>query len=190
VNAPRICKHCNGTTYCGGSISRTSGKLKTQPACPTCLVKSRLDPAGIFERVVCSVCRGTGLVDSTAHDVPRTKKVPAWVMIAVAVVCVTSVLFLAATVYFYYRESLTPDDIRRALLDQSRAAARESSETIRDRVSVGMSGDYVQWVLGDPDGTRQISSDESVLELWQYECRDGARVQISILDGKVQAITQ
>ncbi|HMF12944.1 MAG TPA: hypothetical protein VKE94_11580, partial [Gemmataceae bacterium] len=70
------------------------------------------------------------------------------------------------------------------------AAARESSETIRDRVSVGMSGDYVQWVLGDPDGTRQISSDESVLELWQYECRDGARVQISILDGKVQAINQ
>jgi hypothetical protein len=96
---------------------------------------------------------------------------------------------MAATIYFSYRESGNPEEIRRAVQEQARVAARESAEAIRSRVTIGMTREYVEFMLGDPDDSRQMADAESRLELWDYECRDGARVQISILDGKVQSIT-
>jgi hypothetical protein len=188
MTAPRICKHCNGTTYCGGSISSSSGKLKTRPACPTCLVNSRLDPAGIYERVVCSVCRGTGLVEVTADDALRSKQASGWLIRGAVALCGAALLLSGATIFLSTRGINTPEAVQKAVREQARRAARESRDTLHESVSVGMARDYVEWLLGQPDGSHQITNDESVLELWDYDCRDGARVQISILDGKVQAI--
>jgi len=186
MSTPHTCKHCNGTTYCGGSISTSSGKLRTRPACPTCLVKSRLDPGGIYDRVVCSVCQGTGLV-LPASETPRTRQASRWGVAAIVAVVVAAVAFFSVSLYFYIRGLNTPEEMRQAIQEQSRRTARESRDSIKLRVLVGMTRDYVEYALGEPDSTREMNNGDAVLELWEYECADG-RVQISILDGKVQSV--
>src|SRR5262245_40397231 len=57
----RTCPHCHGTTFCGGSVG-PDGSLATQPACTSCKAKSGLDVEQECWGVVCSVCRGTGLL--------------------------------------------------------------------------------------------------------------------------------
>ena len=109
---------------------------------------------------------------------------------AVVIACVISLGFSGITVYYFTHGKSTPEAIQKAVQEQGRQAARESVDALRDRVSVGVTRDYVEWMLGAPDNSHQIGNDDSVLELWEYDCRDGARVRISILDGKVQSITQ
>src|SRR5262245_5471183 len=48
----QTCRHCQGTTFCGGP---------TQAACTSCKVESGLDANQEYKDVVCSVCHGTGL---------------------------------------------------------------------------------------------------------------------------------
>jgi len=186
MSKPLTCRHCNGTTFCGGSISSSSGKLRTRPACPTCLVKSRLDPGGIYDRVVCSVCQGTGLVQP-ASETPRTRKASPWSVVAVVAIVAAAAIFFSVSFYFYMRGLSTPDESRRAIQELSRKTARESRDTIKLRVSAGMTRDYVEYALGKPDTTQEMNNGDILLELWEYECADG-RVQISILDGKVQSV--
>jgi hypothetical protein len=186
MSTARTCKHCNGTTYCGGSISATSGKLRTRPACPTCLVKSRLDPAGIYDRVVCSVCHGTGAVLPASETAPSRQASP-WGFAAVVAVVLAAVAFFSISLIFYLRALKTPDEMRQAIQEQSRNSARESRDAIKLRVGVGMTRDYVEYALGEPDSSREMRNGNAILELWNYECADG-HVEISILDGKVQSV--
>jgi hypothetical protein len=55
---PMPCRHCHGTTFCGGY--ERNGTLWTSPACSTCLVKSGLPTVRRLHKVVCCVCGGTG----------------------------------------------------------------------------------------------------------------------------------
>jgi hypothetical protein len=187
MSTPRTCKHCNGTTYCGGSISATSGKLRTRPACPTCLVKSRLDPAGIFDRVVCSVCKGTGETQPES-EIPQRRQTSAWGYSAVVGIVLAAFGFFGLSLYFYVRELNTGKDQFKTLQEQAHKSHRESSESIKKVVTLGVTGDYVRFTLGEPNSTRELGNDESVLEIWDYYCLDGGLVEISMLNGKVQSI--
>jgi hypothetical protein len=127
-------------------------------------------------------------VEVTADDVPRSKRASGWLIGGAVALCAGSLLLSGGTIFLSSSGSNTPEAIQKAVQERGRWAARETCDTLHERVSVGMARDYVEWVLGQADNSRQITNDESVLELWDYDCRDGARVQISILDGKVQAI--
>jgi hypothetical protein len=96
---------------------------------------------------------------------------------------------LGLSIWAFYGEQRKYSGAAERILEDSRKAARVSTEIMRERVTVGMTKDYVQQVLGEPDSTREISNGDSRLELWYYQCDDG-KVQISILDGKVQSVKQ
>ena len=136
--------------------------------------------------MVCSVCQGTGLVQP-AIEAPRTRKTSPWGVAAVVAIVVAAAAFFSVSLYFYLRGLNTPEESRQAIQELSRKTARESRDTIKLRVLVGMTRDYVEYALGKPDSTREMNNGDAVLELWEYECADG-RVQISILDGKVQGV--
>jgi hypothetical protein len=185
MTAPRTCKHCNGTTYCGGSISATSGKLRTRPACPTCLVKSKLDPGGIYDRIVCSVCNGTGLVQPGA-ETPRRRQASPWGVAAITAIVVAAGAFFSVSLIFYLREP-SPEKLQETLRERSRQTAYESMDSIKKRVGAGATKQFVQTALGEPKDIKEMGEPPNVLEVWEYECLDG-HVRISMLNGKVTTV--
>jgi hypothetical protein len=187
MTSPRICRHCNGTTYCGATISPTSGKLKTRPACLSCIVASGLDPAGIYERVVCSVCRGTGLVQLPPAQ--QVRQAPGWLLVSVCVLLSVTVTFVGVAAYYSWRDETKYQGVTEQMREQSHRAARESGEAMRQRIHVNMLEETVRLVAGDPDKIEAMSNGDSTFELWHYKCGND-HVRISILDGKVQSIKQ
>jgi hypothetical protein len=185
MNAPRICKHCNGTTYCSASTSARTGKLKTQPACLTCIVHSGLDPAGIYERVICSVCKGTGLVQ--LPPARRVRQVPDWMLVTVGLLVSVSLTYFGFVAYFSWRQETKYQGVMEQMREQSRRAARESGQAMRERIHVNMLVESVRLVAGEPDLIESMSDGDSNFELWHYECGKD-HVKISVRDGKVQAI--
>src|SRR5262245_58864185 len=115
------CVHCNGTTFCSASRDAT-GKLKTRPACVCCVVKAGLNPKGIYDRVVCSVCGGRGLVEP-ARVAPKVKR-PAnlWALLVVLPALLVALLFFAFGAGSYYRQRRTDDDMADQLLEGNAAA--------------------------------------------------------------------
>jgi hypothetical protein len=122
-----------------------------------------------------------------ASETPRTRKASRWGVAAVVAIVAAAAVFFSVSFYFYLRTLNTPEESRRAIQELSRKTARESRDTVKLRVSVGMTRDYVEYALGKPDTTQEMNNGDVALELWEYECADG-RVQISILDGKVQSV--
>ena len=180
------CPHCNGTTYCGGFLR--AGVLMTQPACTSCAVKSGLPERGTYHRVICSVCRGTGI---RPRDLGRSSKYsPAFLFLLVsplllaagAVLC----LSLLALVKYLHQDEEVRHGLQQAV---ERRRLEISGEEMKGLVPTGMTRDGVRKLVGEPETTREIDSGLDTLELWYYQCTDG-RVQISFLDGKVQAVKQ
>src|SRR5215472_11090438 len=107
------CKHCNGTTFCSATRDAT-GKLKTRPACVACLVKAGLNPMAIYDKVICSVCRGTGLVEVTRED-PRASRPFPWYWLIITPLVVISLAALLISAISYYREEHKYDNVQDVL---------------------------------------------------------------------------
>jgi hypothetical protein len=118
---------------------------------------------------------------------PRARQASPWGVAAIVAIVVAAVAFFSTSLYFYIRTQNTPETMRQLIQEQSRRTARESRDSIKTRVGAGMTRDYVEYALGEPDSIREMNNGDIVLELWEYQCADG-HVQISILDGKVQSV--
>jgi hypothetical protein len=177
--AGQVCAHCNGTTFCGGF--KRKGTLVTQAACPTCLVRSGLNPKEVHHRVVCAVCGGTGMV--------QPRKRPA----GISLLLVSPLLLLAGAVLAlssvaFYRYLTRDDEIREgAARTIDTAPRRVSAEELKKKLSVGMDKDEVQEVVGKPNLRQQFDEGGSVMELWWYNCKDG-QVRVSIRDDHIISV--
>jgi hypothetical protein len=173
--------------YCGASISASSGKLKTRPACLSCIVASSLDPAGMYERVVCSVCRGAGLVHVPASQ--QAHQAPGWLLISVWVLMSVSLTFFGVTAYFTWREQTKYQGVTEQTRERSHKASRESAEAMLQRIHINMPAESVQMIAGPPDKIEVMSNGDSTIELWDFQCGND-HIRMSIQDGKVQSIRQ
>jgi hypothetical protein len=179
-----ICKHCRGTTFCGGSYN--AGQLKTQPACPSCLIKSKLNPNGIYDRVVCSVCGGSGVAVPEKKSRSRRGLTAEWLIAFVAVLL--ALVFSASTSIYYYLETERYRTIvENFLRDQGNDPSKMSIAEVKSMLKGGMTRKEVREAIGDPNATKVIDSGLVVIELWTYRCQDG-RLQLSLADGKLQAM--
>jgi hypothetical protein len=167
------CNHCNGTTFCSARKD-ADGKLKTRPACYTCLARSGLDPNGIYDKVVCSVCGGRGVVRPEAQPAPRPQRARnpwlPYVILAPLVIVSLGVATLSAIAI--YRQQHTYDDPAALLVEDvpgSTSSNLTKAELFR-LVSVGMSKGRVKDAIGDPDSIKE--SPEGI-DVWMYRCKDG-----------------
>jgi hypothetical protein len=104
------------------------------------------------------------------------------ILAAGAVLC----LSLLALVKYLHQD----EEVRQGLQHAVQQRRLElSGEEMKWLVPAGMTREGVRRLVGEPETTREIDSGLDTLELWYYQCTDG-RVQISFLDGKVQAVKQ
>jgi len=185
MSTPRICQHCNGTTYCGASRN-SAGKLKLRPACPTCIVTSKLDPNGIYDRVVCSVCRGTGLVQPETYK-SRVAPFSNKLLILTSAISVGAVLFSGFILIAYIRERQNFENLPEKIWERSHFASSLSESEFRQRVTAGMTVDELQEAVGLPDNDMTLVSDPEALQVWDYTCSD-SRLQVLVQDGRVHGI--
>ena len=172
------CKHCNGTTFCSASRDPT-GKLKTRPACVVCLAKAGLDPKGLFDKVLCSVCRGTGMVEPASEPEKPRKGVDRMLLIAIPAVLLALVFFAFSALSYYRDRSKSGSGVEQLTEDTS--TINLSVDEARDQVQNGMTPDEVKRALGDPHIIRSTSETQ---ESWVYRCKDG-RLLITFLNGRV-----
>jgi hypothetical protein len=185
--ASLTCRHCNGTTFCGGSLG-AGGKLKKSPACISCVVKSGLDPATIHDRVVCSVCGGVGVVEPRKEPL-RSAPTPVWMLLMVPLF-VSTVIALVLTLISYNSELARNRELQEKLAETW--TVRHGNlmvEEIRAKVAAGMSKEEARELLGNPDAKKELGSGVGMTELWYYNCVDG-RLVITIQDGTVQGVRQ
>jgi hypothetical protein len=108
-------------------------------------------------------------------------------MAGVSAIVVAAVAFFSISLFFYIRTQSAPEELRSKIRAQSHQTAHESTDSIKSRVGTGMTKEFVEFALGVPDKIDEMTSGESQLELWEYECADG-RITISMLNGKVQSV--
>jgi hypothetical protein len=165
------CKHCNGTTFCSATRDAT-GKLKTRPACVGCLVKAGLNPKAIYDKVICSVCRGTGLVELT-REAPRAPRPFSWYWLIITPLLVISLAALLSSAFYSYREEHKYDNGQDILRQRDEEAIRSTAglplSAIRTIVHQGMTKDAVSRELGDP----MHITGQGFSEVWNYRCKDG-----------------
>jgi hypothetical protein len=173
------CPHCNGTTYCGGFKRKNT--LFTEAACPTCLVRSGLNPKEVHHRVVCAVCAGSGLLTIKKHS-----SAPAVLIASPFLMAAGSILTLSLISLQHF---LTKDEEVKHAVERTvnTAPLRESAQELRDKVTIGMTSDELVSAVGNPNRVKQLDHGGSILELWDYNGRDG-RVQVSVQDDRVIAI--
>jgi hypothetical protein len=180
--APVPCVHCNGTTYCGAF--KRKGVLMTQPACPTCLVKSGLHPKATYHKVICSVCEGTGVVQPGAKNRARTRSPTQQLLFYSPFVLGTIVLSIASIIAFFQKQEKEKTERDTYIKETFRVTTTMTWLEIKEQVQIGMSREVVLEVLGAPNFVKDLASGMGTLEVWQYNCKDG-QVQISFQDGKV-----
>jgi hypothetical protein len=188
VSEAKVCKHCNGTTYCGARRD-PNGKLKATGACTTCVAKSALDTRVVYNLVVCSVCGGTGR-DRAAAAPAATQHTPVWMYALVS--CLTA-LSVASAVF----SGITYRQVSNRLQDEAEAYERQQesrmdprSELASDlinKVEVGMDESRLEAELGEPDFIKQFKDEASLWSMWVYHCRD-KDVRISVQHGRVKAV--
>ncbi|HEV3084890.1 MAG TPA: hypothetical protein VGY66_34335 [Gemmataceae bacterium] len=184
MDASRVCNHCHGTTYCGG-CKDAAGNLKLRTACTTCVVKSALNPQVVYNKVVCSVCGGTGVVQP-GHGARLSSRSGGAVLLVASLLCGLSIVFFVISILLVLRPQ--NESLKRREVDNA-AAAMTAPET-RAKIALGMTTGEVIEKLGEPDPDmvkKDVGEGFDSLELWTYVCADG-RVQISFRDGKVQAV--
>jgi hypothetical protein len=175
------CKHCNGTTFCSASRDAT-GKLKTRAACVCCLIKAGLNPNGVYDKVVCSVCRGKGMVEPAGEPVKVKRGPDRWLLAVVLALLLVALTFFVFSALSYYRPRPDYGDIVDQLLEErgGAAAAMQLSDA-RAAVRAGMTEEAVKLTLGEPYAIRP---GEGGQELWIYRCKDG-KLLITFSNGVV-----
>jgi hypothetical protein len=155
----------------------------TQPACPTCVVRSGLLPAEPHYRVVCSVCAGTGIVNPKEKAGQASPSVLHWVLaLAFLFIGLTLTVWSIAYVQRSQREL---DDVRAGVERTVRLKPGSMSITeIKASVPVGLPADGVRALLGEPDRRHHTESGLASMDIWYYGATDG-EVQISIQNDKV-----
>jgi hypothetical protein len=174
------CKHCNGTTFCSASRD-TTGKLKTRAACVCCIVKAGLNPNGVYDKVICSVCRGKGMVEPAGEPVKVKRGADRWLFVVLPLLLV-ALSFFVFSALSYYRKPRDYDDIVDQLLEErgGTAAAMMLSDA-RAAIHAGMTPEAVRLALGEPYAIRP---GENAQEYWIYRCKDG-RLLITFANGVV-----
>jgi hypothetical protein len=173
------CKHCNGTTYCSASKD-ANGKLKLRPACICCIVKAGLDPQGIYDKVICSVCGGRAVIQATA-EVRPAKKSSTGLMVVVTVLLSISLVFFLSSIVYYYRQQPRPEDIPERIIDKDSVTSQMTIADVRATVRVGMRKEEVRRELGEPYYIRDAEKEQ---EVWIYQCKDG-KMLITFSNGVV-----
>jgi hypothetical protein len=174
------CKHCNATTFCSASRDG-AGQLKTRPACVCCLVKAGLNPNGVYDKVICSVCRGTGLV-APPRERARPRPIVDRALLIVLPALLVALVILAAGALSYYRQRLEYEAVVDQLLEErGGAAATLSLSEARAMIQGGMAGDAVKAALGEPYAVRQGEGEQ---EFWIYRCKDGKMI-VTLINGAV-----
>jgi hypothetical protein len=177
-----VCPHCGGTSFCGGF--RRKGVLMTQPACPSCVVRSGLSTDDPHHRVVCSVCGGTGVVQPKTG--PGQQSLLRWV-VALSLLLMALALTFSSVVYLV-RDLRQPEEVREGVHKTVQLQPRNLSVSeIKANVPVGLSVAGVRALLGDPDRRHQAESGLLTVEIWYYGAADG-EVQITLQDGKVTGV--
>jgi hypothetical protein len=165
----------------------SSGKLKIRPGCPTCIAKSALNPKVFYDRVVCSVCGGTGIVQPKPQPSGVSKASIIWLGLA-SLVVIAALSFMTRNIMAYKREAYQYRD----LVDELTQSEENSRSTLSqaellEKVRVGMTKDQVKEELGDPDSIRSFGTEPATTELWRYNCTDG-HVVITIYNEAVQVL--
>jgi hypothetical protein len=175
------CKHCNGTTFCGGSLG-AGGKLKKSPACITCVVKSGLNPSTIHDRVVCSVCGGVGVVQPRKESI-RAAPTPLWMFLVVPLFAAT-VVSLILTMISYNLELAKNKELQDKLGERWSIRRETPVKEVLSRVVTGMKKADVKATVGDPDVTYVPNSagPEGEREFWYYNCADGVVAVLFVSD--------
>jgi hypothetical protein len=178
------CTHCNGTSFCGASRDKT-GKIRTRVACPTCLVHSRLNPNGVYDRVVCSVCGGAGrLQPKEEATAPTTSP---WVLYGVVGLVVVSFLFLAFSAVHVYREMRRyRDQVERYQAETARSVRDMTSKEVRALCPPGTTKAKVKEELDEANFVKVLEGPIPT-EIWYYLCADG-RVAITFDAGRVKSV--
>ena len=185
--APVPCAHCNGTTYC--SAFKRKGVLMTQPACPTCLVKSGLHPKATYHKVICSVCEGTGVVQPGAKDRAGKGSPTRQLLLYSPFVLGSILLSIVSIVAFFQKQEKEKTERDTFIKETLRVTSSMMVRELKEQVPVGMSRELVLEVFGTPTFTKDLASGLGTLEIWYYNCKDG-QAQISFQDGKVISVRQ
>jgi hypothetical protein len=144
-------------------------------------VLSGLDPnRGVYDKVVCSVCRGRGVIDPNDRA-ERAAGTPAWVPYLIAVILAVVAIGLAG--WSAYRVAARTDDDPIDLLfrDSPTPNSDLTKDDLMQRVEGGMTKEKVKEVVGFPT---LIKESPEGTDTWMFHCRDG-RVMITFTDGKV-----
>jgi hypothetical protein len=182
----RTCKHCGGTTFCGG-FKNAEGQLKTRTACTTCVIKSALNPKVVYDKVVCSVCNGTGIVrpgEESGRALARSRPL---LLLVVALLGVSGVSLAFSIMAFTHEQRRLQQQTEKLAEEAIRSGPGIPLEELRARLAPGMSQDQVRTESGRPTGAKQIATGFTDVELWSYQCTDG-RIELTFHDGKLEPL--
>jgi hypothetical protein len=177
--AVHSCLHCNGTTFCSASRDG-NGKLKIRPSCICCIVKAGLDPQGIYDKVVCSVCGGAGIVVPRAESDQRRKLSGFWLALVTSLLA-ASLTFSAVTFLYFTNQQDKYEEMLDQQMDADSNTGQMTKTEVRASVPVGLKQEEVKNRLGEPYHIRNVDKDQ---ETWTYRCRDG-KMQITFMNGLV-----
>jgi hypothetical protein len=182
----RSCKHCGGTSFCGG-FKNAEGQVKTRTACTTCVVKSALDPKVVYDKVVCSVCGGTGVVKPGQEGGLARLFSRHLLVLAVVLILISGVSLVLSIVTFTRGQQNYQQLVEKLAQEAKQAGPGISREELRDRLQPGMTQEQVRTELGQPNGTKEVNRGFGDVELWSYECTDG-HLELTFLDGKLRPL--
>ena len=186
MTAPQTCKHCNGTTFCGATTT-ANGVVKKRVACVSCVVRSGLQHNVVYDRVVCSVCGGTGIVQSEGGK--RKTQTPLWAVLGTPLMLGTIIALLVSLILSRYELARYKEMVEQLRLQALGPPGTTRSADFKARITPGMSSDTLREMVGAPDSMKQLGGGLAELELWYYNCIDG-RVMVTIRDGKVEGVKQ
>jgi hypothetical protein len=135
----------------------------------------------VHHRVVCAVCGGTGLLTIRKHSSAPAVLIASPFLIAAGAVFTLSIISLQ---HYLTKDEEVKQGVERTL---NTAPLRESAQELRDKVTIGMTSDELRSAAGNPNRVKQIDNAGTILELWDYNGRDG-RMQVSVQDDRVIAI--
>ena len=180
------CKHCNGTTICSASRDG-AGQLKLRPACVCCVVKAGLNPKGLYDKVICSVCQGKGLVEPATAG-PRHRPISLRLWLTLTPLLLAALAFFVFALLSYYRDQHRYDDVQDLMnqkIDESSLVTRQLTRIqVRGKIKPGMSPDDVRKQIGDPSHVMVAGLNQ---EAWNYRCNDGILL-VSFQDDQVSDV--